>query len=83
MTVQAQPVPDWAMDYKLIDKAISGLGTTIGAGLIEHARAMGVKNLPAQLDDPDAKLAAGLIIEVIRDVSWHLFPQLAPEGEVH
>jgi hypothetical protein len=24
-----------------------------------------------------------VIIEVIRDVSWHLFPLLAPEGEVH
>jgi phospholipase C len=83
VTVQAQPVPEWAIDYKLIDKAISGLGTTIGAGLIEHAKAMGVKNLPPQLDDPDAKLTAEVIIEVLRDVSWHLFPKLAPEGEVH
>jgi phospholipase C len=83
VTVQAQPVPDWALDYNLIDKAISGLGTTLGAGLIENAKALGVKNLPPQLDDPDAKLTAEVIIEVIRDVAWHLFPQLAPEGEVH
>jgi phospholipase C len=83
VTVQAQPVPEWALDYNLIDKAISGLGTTIGAGLIEQAKAMGVKNLPPQIQDPDAKLTAEVIIEVIRDVAWHLFPRLAPEGEVH
>jgi phospholipase C len=83
VTVQAQPVPEWALDYNLVDKAISGLGTTIGAGLTEHAKAMGVKNLPPQLDDPDAKLTAEVVIEVIRDVAWHLFPRLAPEGEVH
>jgi hypothetical protein len=64
-------------------QAISGLGKTVGPGLIERAKAMGVKNLPPQLDAPNAELAAEVIIEVIRDVSWHLFPKLAPVGEVH
>ncbi len=82
-TVEAQPVPDWAMDYELVDKALSGLGKTLGPGIIEHAKAMGVKNLPSQLDDPSAQLTPQLIIEVIRDVAWHYFPKLAPEGEVH
>jgi phospholipase C len=81
--VQAQPVPQWAMDYALIDKAISGLGKTIAPGVIEHVKEIGVTNLPPQLDDPNAKIDAKVIIEVLRDVSWHLFPQLAPEGEVH
>ena len=30
--VEAQPVPDWAMDYELVDKALSGLGKTMGLG---------------------------------------------------
>jgi hypothetical protein len=34
--------------------------------------------LPQELDDPDAKLTPQLIIEVLRDVAWHFFPQLAP-----
>jgi hypothetical protein len=43
---------------------------------------MGVK-LPSQLDDPNAELTPQLIIEVLRDICWHYFPLLAPEGEVH
>ncbi len=82
-TVEAQPVPEWAMDYELIDKALSGLGKTMGPGIIENAKAMGVANLPPQLDDPNVQLTSQLIIEVIRDVAWHYFPLLAPEGEVH
>jgi hypothetical protein len=35
--------------------------------------------LPPQLDDPNVELTGELIIEVLRDVSWHFFPQLAPE----
>jgi phospholipase C len=81
--VEAQPVPDWAVDYNLIDNALSGLGKAMGPGIIEHARERGVKNLPPELDDPNAPLTPRLIIQVIRDVAWHYFPQLAPEGEVH
>jgi len=51
--------------------------------LIENAKAMGVKNLPPQLDDPNAPLTPELVIEVLRDVAWHYFPKLAPEGEAH
>jgi hypothetical protein len=36
--------------------------------------------LPPQLDDPNVELTGELIIEVLRDVSWHLFPALAPPG---
>jgi phospholipase C len=82
-TVEAQPVPEWTVDYNLIDKALSGLGKTIGPGVIQHARERGVKNLPPELDDPDTPLTPRLIIQVIRDVAWHYFPKLAPDGEVH
>jgi len=43
----------------------------------------GVKNLPPELDDPDTPLTSRLIIQVLRNVAWHYFPRLAPEGESH
>ena len=55
------------------------LGKDVAPGIIEHARQMGVK-LPPQLDDPSAALTPQLIVEVIRDVAFHYFPQLAPGG---
>ena len=42
---------------------------------------MGV-TLPPELDDPNTELTPQLIVEVLRDVAWHFFPQLAPEGAV-
>ena len=65
------------MDPEVTGKALSGLGKTVGPGLIAHAREMGVK-LPPQLDDPNAELTPELIIEVLRDVAWFYFPGLAP-----
>ena len=44
---------------------------------------MGVTNLPPELDDPNAEITPELIVETFRDVSSHLFPKLAPEGEAH
>ena len=32
-------------------------------------------------NDPDVELTGELIIEVLRDVSWHLFAGLAPDDE--
>ncbi len=78
VTIRAQPVPAWTMDPEVTGKALSGLGKTVGPGLIEHARAMGVK-LPPQLDDPNTEMTPTLIIEVLRDVAWHYFPELAPK----
>jgi phospholipase C len=77
--VSAQPVPDWALDYELLGKALSGLGKSVGPGIIEKARALGVE-LPPQLNDPDTELTPQLIVEVLRDVAWHFFPQLAPKS---
>ena len=60
-------------------QALGYLGKDVAPGIIEHARQMGV-NLPPQLDDPSAELTPELIVEVIRDVAFHYFPQLAPPG---
>jgi phospholipase C len=81
-TFAARPVPEWTMDPQVVGNAISGLGKTAGPGMIEKARELGVK-LPPQLDDPNVELTGELIVEVMRDVSWHFFPGLAPAGEVH
>ena len=45
-------VPDWALDYDVLGKALSHLGKAVGPALIEKARAMGA-TLPPELDDPD------------------------------
>ena len=36
--------------------------------------------LPRQLDDPSAELAPQLIVEVIRDVTFHYFPGWRPQA---
>jgi phospholipase C len=77
VAVEAQPVPDWALDYDILGKALSNLGKAAGPALIEKARAIGA-TLPPELDDPNTELTPQLIIEVLRDVAWHFFPQLAP-----
>jgi phospholipase C len=79
-TVKAQPVPDWALDYDILGQALSHLGKAAGPGLIEKARAMGA-TLPPELDDPNAELTPQLIIQVLREVSWHFFPKLAPTDQ--
>jgi phospholipase C len=77
VTVTAAPVPDWAIDYELLGKALSGLGKAAGPALIDKARTLGA-TLPPDLDDPNTELTPELIVEVLRDVAWHFFPQLAP-----
>ena len=78
-TVAAPPLPAWTIDYQTMGQALGYLGKDVAPGIIEHARQMGVK-LPPQLDDPSAELTPQLIVEVIRDVAFHYFPQLAPPG---
>jgi len=77
VVVEAAPVPDWALDYDVLGKALSHLGEAAGTGLIEKARAMGA-TLPPELDDPTTELTPQLIVEVLRDAAWHFFPRLAP-----
>ena len=77
VSVEAPPLPDWALDYEVLGKALSHLGKAAGPALIDRARALGA-TLPPQLDDPNTELTPQLIIEVLRDVAWHFFPKLAP-----
>ncbi len=74
---RGQPVGAWAMDTEVVGKAISGLAKVAGPGLIDMAKQMGVK-LPPKLDDPNVEVTGERLIEVFRDVSWTLFPRLAP-----
>jgi hypothetical protein len=60
-------------------KALGYLCKDVAPGIIEHARQMGVK-LPPQLDDPSTELTPQLIVEIIRDIAFNYFPQLAPGG---
>jgi phospholipase C len=76
-TFEAQPVPEWTMDEEVVGNALSTLGKAAIPGLIERARELGVA-LPPQLDDPSVELTGELMVEVLRDISWHFFPQLAP-----
>jgi phospholipase C len=78
-TVTALPVPNWHLDEEALNKGLSGLGKTMGHGVIEHARALGV-DLPPQLDDPDAEITPVLILDVLRHAAWHYFPLLAPDA---
>jgi phospholipase C len=78
--ITALPVPAWHLDEEALARGLSGLGKSMGEGLIEHARELGVK-LPPQLDDPDAEITLEAIIDVIRDIAWHYFPLLAPDAE--
>jgi phospholipase C len=73
---KAQPVPAWTMDEEAVGNALSTLGKTAAPGLIERARELGV-SLPPQLDDPSVQLTGELVIEVLRDISWHFFPLLS------
>jgi hypothetical protein len=79
-TVAAQPLPAWAIDYQTMGKALGYLGKDVAPGIIEHARQMGVK-LPRQLDDSSAELTPQLIVEVIRDVAFHYFPNWRPVAQ--
>ncbi len=78
VSVTAAPVPEWAMDYEVLGKALSGLGKAAGPALIDKARGLGA-TLPPELDDPSTELTPQLIIQVLRDVAWHFFPRLAPD----
>jgi phospholipase C len=78
-TVTARPVPPWQLDEEALGRGLSGLGKSIGPGIIEHARELGL-DLPPQVADPATKITSEVVIDVIRDVARHYFPLLAPKG---
>src|SRR5262249_49693980 len=77
-TITARPVPAWQLDEEALNKGLSGLGKSMGQGIIEHARELGVE-LPPQVDDP-AGITPEIILDVLREVAWHYFPLLAAEA---
>jgi phospholipase C len=79
VTCTALPVPAWHLDDEALGKGLSGLGKSMGHGLLEHAREIGLE-LPPQLDEPAAEVTAEAILDVFRHVAWHYFPLLATAG---
>jgi phospholipase C len=77
-TIVALPVPSWYFDEQALSNALSGLGNSMGRGIIEHARELGLE-LPPQLDDPGAEVTGPVIIDVLRQVAGHYFPRLVPD----
>ena len=75
-SVTAHPVPAWTADPEVIGKGLSTLGKGLAPAIITRARQMGVP-LPAELNDPEADLPPGRIVDVLRDISGHFFPLLA------
>ena len=75
VTVEAQPVPDWTIDIQAAGGALSTLGKAIGPGIIDAAKKMGLP-LPPELDGPGAEFMPELLIRFLRQVCWHLFPEL-------
>jgi hypothetical protein len=61
-----------------LSKALSGLGRSMGQGVIEHARELGLE-LPPHLKDPGADPIPQDIIDVLRPLAGHYFPLLAPD----
>jgi phospholipase C len=76
-TITALPVPDWHLDEDALNRGLSGLGKSMGPGIVQHARELGVE-LPPQLDDPNAEVTPSVILDLLRHAAWHYFPRLAP-----
>jgi phospholipase C len=76
--VAALPVPAWQLDEEALDKGLSGLGKSMGQGIIEHAKELGVE-LPARFDRDGTELGSDVILDVLAHVARHYFPGLAPD----
>lgn len=78
-TITALPVPAWHLDEEALSNGLSGLGKSMGHGIIGHARELGLE-LPPGLDDPAAEPTPDDIIEAFRLVAGRYFPLLVPDG---
>ena len=77
-SVTALPVPAWHLDEEALSNGLSGLGKTMGHGLIEHARELGIQ-LPSELNDPAATPQRADILQVLRQIAGQYFPLLAAD----
>ena len=78
-TISALPVPAWQLDAEAVNKGLSGLGKTMGQGVIEMARELGLE-LPPRADEPNAEITPEVMLGLLREISWHYFPLLAPDA---
>ncbi len=74
-TVEALPVPEWAMDVEAVGESLSQLGRAMAPGLIANAKELGV-TLPPVLHDPEAELKPGSVVPLPRGICHHSFPLL-------
>ena len=72
-------MPDWTIDIQAAGGALSTLGKAIGPGIIELAKQMGIA-LPSELAGPSPEFTPELLIQFLREVCLHLFPNLAPKS---
>ena len=77
-TITALPVPASHLDEEALAKGVSGLGKTMGKGIIEHARQLGIA-IPPELDNSDGEITPE-VIHLLRQIVWHFFPRLAPDA---
>jgi phospholipase C len=75
-TVTSLPVPASHLDEEALAQGVSGLGKSVGQGIIEFSRELGLQ-LPPELDNSDGEITPE-VIHVVRQIAWHFFPLLAP-----
>jgi phospholipase C len=75
--VTAHPVPAWQLDETTLNRGLSGLGKSMGQGIIEHANELGIE-LPARADRDATEFAPDVILDVLAHVARHYFPGLVP-----
>ena len=51
----------------------------MGQGVIEMARELGLE-LPPRADQPNAEITPEVMLGLLREISWHYFPLLAPDA---
>jgi phospholipase C len=71
--ITAQPVPEWTEDYEVVGRFISSLGKGVVPALIAHAKQIGI---PLPPGSEDGVLQEADVVQLIRDICFHLFPGL-------
>src|SRR6185295_6248695 len=71
-TVTSLPVPASHLDEEALAQGLSGLGKSVGQGIIEFARELGLQ-LPPELENSDGEITPEAI-HVVRQIAWHFFP---------
>jgi phospholipase C len=74
--LQPRPLPDWSLDPEVVGRALSGLGKGVAPGLVAKAREMGIA-VPLPPDDDGADLPPAQLVQLVREIGFHIFPGLA------